>query len=284
MQRTTNPIDGFHLAYEREGEGPAVVLLHGWPGARSDYREVAKRLPGADVIRPDLRGFGDSDRLDRPPEQYGADGQADSILGLIEDLGLQRPVIAGYDVGSRVAQALVRKRPDVPRALVLSPPMPGVGERVLLPGPQAEFWYQHFHRLDLAEQLVDGKPDVVRAYLEHFWDHWSAPAWRPPAALLDELTEIYARPGAFITSIQWYRAGSGTVARALAERAPEQPLAVPMTVLWPEHDPLFPFEWSDRLGEFFADIDLRHMPGVGHFSPLEAPDTVAAAIRERLAQ
>src|SRR5262245_57312499 len=177
MQRTNTPVDGFNLAYEREGDGPPVVLLHGWPGARSDYREVAARLPDADVIRPDLRGFGDSDRLDRPPEAYGADDQGDSIIGLIEELGLERPLIAGYDVGSRTAQALVRKRPDLPRALVLSPPLPGVGERVLLPGPQAEFWYQHFHRLDLAEHLIDGDAAAVRAYLEHFWGHWSAPGW-----------------------------------------------------------------------------------------------------------
>ena len=61
MQRTRNAVDGFQLAYEREGSGPPVVLLHGWPGASSDYGEVAKRLE-ADVIRPDLRGFGESDR------------------------------------------------------------------------------------------------------------------------------------------------------------------------------------------------------------------------------
>jgi pimeloyl-ACP methyl ester carboxylesterase len=274
------PVDGFALAYERAGSGPPVILLHGWPGARSDYREVAERLD-ADVIRPDLRGFGDSDRHERPHVAYAAEAQADSVLGLIDELGLDRPVVAGYDIGSRIAQALARKRPDALRALVLSPPLPGVGTRVLGAGPQATFWYQHFHRLDLPERLIDGRPDAVRAYLEHFWEHWSAPGWTPPADLLDHLTQLYSRPGAFVASIAWYRAGAGTVARALAERPPEERLALPTTVLWPEHDPLFTFEWSDRLGEFFADFDLRHMPGVGHFSPLEAPDTVANAIRQR---
>jgi pimeloyl-ACP methyl ester carboxylesterase len=267
------PVDGFELAYERAGDGPPVVLLHGWPGSRGDYREVASRLaPHADVIRPDLRGFGESDRHERPPaEAYGADAQADSILGLIEELGL-----------GRIAQALARRRPDKVRALVLSPPLPGAGERVLEPAAQTEFWYQPFHRLDLAERLVDGRRDAVRAYLEHFWQHWSAPGWTPPHDVLDPLVEQYARPGAFVASIAWYRAGSGTATMALQERPPAERLAVPTTVLWPAYDPLFPIEWSDRLDEFFADVDLRVLPDAGHFSPLEAPDAIAAAIRERL--
>ena len=65
--------------------------------------------------------------------------------------------------------------------------------------------------------------------------------------------------------------------------APDERLAVPTTVLWPEHDPLFPSAWSDRLAEFFADLALTPLPGVGHFVPLEAPQEVAAAIRAALA-
>jgi pimeloyl-ACP methyl ester carboxylesterase len=48
-------------------------------------------------------------------------------------------------------------------------------------------------------------------------------------------------------------------------------------VLWPELDPLFPPAWSDRLGEFYADFELQRLVSVGHFVPLEAPDTVAEA-------
>jgi pimeloyl-ACP methyl ester carboxylesterase len=49
-------------------------------------------------------------------------------------------------------------------------------------------------------------------------------------------------------------------------------------VLWPAHDPLFPLEWSDRIGEFFAAARLIHLPGAGHFTPLESPAEFAAAI------
>ena len=61
MHKTT-AVDGFRLAYDRTGAGPAVVLLHGWPSDRTDYRDVVPLLSAtADVVVPDLRGFGDSD-------------------------------------------------------------------------------------------------------------------------------------------------------------------------------------------------------------------------------
>jgi pimeloyl-ACP methyl ester carboxylesterase len=275
------PVDGFRLAYDRAGAGPPVVLLHGWPGTRRDYREVVPLLTGAaDVVVPDLRGFGESDRHDAPPaDAYSAAAQAASVLGLVDELGLDRPVLVGYDVGSRVAQAVARLRPDAVRALVLSPPLPGVGERVLEPEAQRELWYQPFHRLALAGELIDGRPEAVDAYLRHFWEHWSAPGWSPAPDELGALVELYARPGAFAASIAWYRAGSGTVAVALTERAPapEDRLTTPTTVLWGAHDPLFPPEWSDRLDAFLAAAQLHVLPHAGHFTPLEAPEAMAAA-------
>ena len=108
------PVDGFRLAYDRVGSGPAVVLLHGWPGSRRDYEDLVPLLTGA---------------FDDQPAAYSADGQAASVLGLIDELGLDRPILVGYDVGSRVAQTIARQRPDAIRGLVLSPLLPGVGDR-----------------------------------------------------------------------------------------------------------------------------------------------------------
>lgn len=236
-----------------------------------------------DVVVPDLRGFGESDRhLQDPNVAYSAAAQAGSVIALIGELGLQRPVIAGYDVGSRIAQQIARASPDAVGALVVAPPLPGVGRRVLEPDAQREFWYQSFHRLALAERLIDGKPDAVAAYLGHFWSHWSGPGYEPDEAATNRLTALYARPGAFTASIGWYRAGAGTVARSLTEQAPARDwrIAAPTTVLWPEHDPLFPPAWSDRVGEFFSDVTIRTLAGAGHFSPLEAPVEFAAAIAQ----
>jgi pimeloyl-ACP methyl ester carboxylesterase len=274
--------DGFRLAYDRTGDGPPVLALHGWPGDRADWRAVTPLLAGHEVIAPDLRGFGESDKHQADPAlAYSADAQARSAIALLTELGLGPVVIAGYDIGSRIAQAVAAARPGLVRALVIAPPLPGIGARILSAGAQREFWYQSFHQLALAEELIDGRPDAVRSYLAHFWSHWSGPAFELDDAALDRLAERYSAPGAFTASIGWYRAGAGSVARSLAERAPppDQRLHVPATVLWPGHDPLFPPEWSDRLDEFFDRVRLVPMPRAGHFSPLEAPEAFAAEIR-----
>jgi pimeloyl-ACP methyl ester carboxylesterase len=280
------PVDGFRLAYDRHGAGDPVVLLHGWPGDRTDYDAVVPELAGhADVVVPDLRGFGGSDKHPAPPaDAYSATAQARSVLGLLDELGLNTPVLAGYDIGSRIAQALARAAPDRVRALVVAPPLPGAGRRVLTAEAQREFWYQPFHALGLIEELLDGRPEAVRAYLRHFWSHWSGPGFEPDEGRLDHLVEAYGSPGAMAASVAWYRAGSGMVAMSLAEQAPapQDRIAVPTTVLWPEHDPLFPRTWSDRLGQFFGAAELQPLDGVGHFTPVEAPRAFAGAIRRRL--
>jgi pimeloyl-ACP methyl ester carboxylesterase len=282
VMRSETAIDGFRLAYDRTGTGPAVLLLHGWPGDRTDYREVVPLVAAAaDVIVPDLRGFGESDKhAADPAAQYSAAAQARSLIALIGELGLGPVVLGGYDIGSRIAQAIARDRPDLVRALVVAPPLPGIGDRILTAAAQREFWYQAFHHLELSTQLVDGQPEAVRAYLRHFWSHWSGPGYQPSADHLDHLVSAYGAPGAFAASIAWYRAGAGSVAASLAEQAPapDARIAVPVTVLWPEHDPLFPREWSDRIGEFFAAAELTWLDGAGHFSPLEAPAQFAAAV------
>ena len=74
--RRSAPVDGFSLAYERSGSGPPVVLLHGWPGDHTDYEDLVPLLADrAEVVIPDLRGFGESDKHAEPPaEAYSAVG------------------------------------------------------------------------------------------------------------------------------------------------------------------------------------------------------------------
>ena len=215
---TSSPVDGFRLAYERDGAGPPVVLLHGWPGDRTDYREVvaaAARARRRD--RPDLRGFGASDKHPADPAAaYSAAAQARSVIGLVEELGLERPVVGRlrHRQPGRAGDRAGRARP---RARAGRLPAAAGGRRsgarrrgaarVLVPGvPPAR-----------ARRGADRRPAATRsrAYLRHFWSHWSGPDYEPADADLDRLADVYGAPGAFTASIGWYRAGSGTVATSL---------------------------------------------------------------------
>ena len=263
--RRSAPVDGFSLAYERAGSGPPVVLLHGWPGDHTDHEDVVPLLTADfEVVVPDLRGFGQSDKhLEPPADAYSAVAQARSVVGLIDELGLDAPVIAGYDIGSRIAQAIARDTPEKVHALVVSPPLPGAGRRILSPEAMREFWYQGFHQLPLIEQILDGDPVAVRAYLAHFWNHWSGP----------DYTRHADRP-----RLDRDRRPAGSPERGGDDRSADRDAHHGAVA---GARPALPRAWSDRLDVFFSDVDLRWLDGAGHFTPLEAPEVFAAAIRER---
>ncbi|MHC1559709.1 alpha/beta fold hydrolase [Actinomycetospora sp. C-140] len=272
------------IAYAHEGNGVPVICLHGWPGAASDYRALLPLLErDAQVVVPDLLGFGASfraDDVDRPPFDFGRDAQGAAVLELMDHLGFDDAILVGYDVGSTTASHLARTSPERVRALVLGNAIhPGSARAALDDDHRAEFWYQDFHQLALAADLVDGSADAVRTYLAHFWSHWGH---RGIAAVTDELVAAYARPGAFTTSLNWYRSGSATLAIALAARGqgPVPPVTVPTSVLWGDRDPLFPPRLAEGLAEAFTDLrGVAHLEDVGHFVPLEAANEVAAAVR-----
>ena len=73
------------------------------------------------------------------------------------------------------------------------------------------------------------------------------------------------------------------IAQSLTELPPGRAIKIhaPTDVLWPQHDPLFPREWADRLEDYFVDVRLHFADGVGHFTPLECPETFADLILNR---
>lgn len=282
---TAADADGLALHYVRWGDGvPQALLLHGWPGFWYDWRRVLPRLAAfTAVIAPDLRGFGASAKPDWPVQAaYSADAQARNVLALLDHLGVERIVLVGYDIGSRVAQALARLAPERVRALVLAAPVyPGFGARPLEPAAQRERWYQHFHQLPQADALIGHDRETVRLYLAHFYDHWLGDKQTLRPAEFEEIVSAYAQTGAARGSIAWYRAGGGSGQVALTAGAtPPAPIAQPAAILWGETDPILPAAWADRLGETFAQLrGVRILPGIGHFVPFEAPDAVVEAIQ-----
>jgi pimeloyl-ACP methyl ester carboxylesterase len=217
------------------------------------------------ALAPDLLGFGSAFHGPVAIEDVTADAHARRLL----DATAGPLVVAGYDVGSRVAQAMARLEPDRIAGLVVTPAFPAMLRYSTAPEMAQHYWYQHFHRLHLSTQLLDGRPEDVHTYLGHIWRTWGG----QDLTHGDEfaaLVEDYARPGAFTASVAWYSANpSGSQA----------PIDVRTIVLWGGRDPLFPVAWADSVPESFTDAELRILPGAGHFLPLEAPEAFADAVK-----
>ncbi len=277
--------DGLELHYVRSGQGnPTVLLLHGWPGFWYDWRRVLPLVAQfTSVIAMDLRGFGSSAKPDWPAHTaYSPQAQANNVLALLTSLGLETAILVGYDIGSRVAQTVAQMAPERVQALVLSAPVyPGFGTRPLEPAAQQERWYQHFHRIPQADQIIGHDRETVRLYLSYFYDHWvgNKQALRPKE--FEEIVNTYAQPEAVRGSISWYRAGAGS-GQVATSYPPSQlaSIAHPTFVVWGEADPILLPAWADRLADYFSHlIRVQMLPGIGHFVPFEAPDVLVEAIR-----
>jgi pimeloyl-ACP methyl ester carboxylesterase len=267
----------FHVA--QMGHGRPLLLLHGWPEFWLTWEPVMVRL--ADrflLVAPDLRGFGDSDK---PTGPFGPEDHAADMLALLDALGVERIGVIGHDIGGAVMQPLARKAPDRLSGLFFFDFVyPGIGARMGTPDRLNEIWYQSFHQMAMAPSLVGATRETCQAYFAHFLRHW---AHRKDAFddVLEAFVDNFLKPGNLAGGFAHYRAShAGRIAMMKGNAPVLQPITVPTCVRWAEHDPLFPYAWTDRLGEAFADLDLALFPGVGHFPHREDPDHAAAEIAD----
>jgi pimeloyl-ACP methyl ester carboxylesterase len=264
------------MHYVTAGAGACIVLLHGWPGFWFDYRHV---LPSAGrigrCIAPDFFGFGTSDPLSGDPVNAADEAAfAGDIVELLETVGADDAIIVGHDVGSAVGAAVARLVPERVRGLVLlNPTHPHIGDKRYAPEALREAWYQHFHLLALSERLLDGDRRCVELYLGHFYEHWAGHDRITPEEL-DVVIEVYARPGAFASSIWWYRTRAARRSRPMLP----PPVEIPTVALWGDRDPMRPLDHRDGFERSFPRSKSRVLTGVGHFVPAEAPEAVVGAI------
>lgn len=256
----------------------AVVLLHGWPGFWFDYRHVIPLVAGRSrVVALDFLGFGHSDPPRGEPTMAADESAfAQDVLDCMAALGIGRALLVGHDIGSAVAPTVARLAPTRVRGLVLlNPTHPEIGDKRFTAAAQREAWYQHFHQLQLAEDLIDGDKARVAAYLGHFYNHWAGERHISDAEF-QTIVDLYARPGAFGASIAWYRARAARRERARAN--PAEPVRIPVMALWGDRDPMRPLEHMEGFERTFPTSVTRVLHGVGHFVPAEAPNAVAEAI------
>lgn len=270
MAKRSLSISAGSLAYVEEGEGPAVLLIHGIPTSSYLWRRVIPLLArDFHVYAVDLLGYGDSDKPERA--DLSVAGQAGHLRAFMEAVGWQRGAVVGHDIGGGVAQLLAVQDPGAVSGLVLcdtiaydSWPVPDI-ERLKEPA-----WDEIIETLDLSRGF--------RKALEQGMVHREA--------IDDRLVSEYVRPFKDLEGRRAYlRCARALRTEDLAEVMDEvEHLEVPTLIVWGEADVFQKLEFGRRLQARMPKADLVVIPRAGHFVPEDRPEEVARVIREHLIQ
>jgi pimeloyl-ACP methyl ester carboxylesterase len=267
--------NGTTLYVRRGGNGPAVVLLHGFGDSGDMWAPLAAQLASTyTVVAPDLRGMG----LSAHPEAgYEKTNQARDISEALRQLGITKAGLVTHDIGNMVGYALAAQFPElVTRWVAMDAPLPGIGPwDEIIRSPL--LWHFNFRGPD-AERLVAGRE---RIYLDRFWNELSA----TPAAI-DETTrahyaQLYARPGAMHSAFNQFAAFAQDAIdnRALAAKGK---LAMPILAIGA--DKSFGAAMAEVLRFVAVDVTAAVIAHSGHWLMEEQPAATMAAIRAFLDQ
>lgn len=269
------PVNGIRMHYVRDGQGPLVVLLHGWPQTWYCWRNLIPPLAEHyTVVAPDLRGYGLSDK---PRGGYDKRTMAEDVHALVAHLGFERVVLVGHDRGARVAHRYALDHPSDVEKLALLDIVPTRAmwqhlDLILARG----FWHWLFHlQPDLPELLVAGR---VETYLRYFFERWTYN--RPPVEeAVPEYVRAFSRPGALRAGFDDYRASFPEDQEADdASFAGGQRLEMPVLALWGATGLVGQLPALDIWREYALDVRGEAIPNCGHFLPEEQPDLVGPRI------
>jgi len=182
------------------GQGPAVVLLHGYGETGDMWAPLAARLArDHTVIVPDLRGMGLSSH---PAGGYDKKTQAGDVAGVLDALKVDKVELVTHDIGNMVGYAFAAEQPErVTKFALLDAPLPGVGPwDEILKSPL--LWHFRFGGPDM-ERLVKGRE---RIYLDRFWNEFSADPKSFDEASRRHYARLYALPGAMHSGFEQFKA------------------------------------------------------------------------------
>jgi epoxide hydrolase 4 len=263
------------LHYVEAGEGPLVVLLHGFPDFWYSWRFQIPALAGAGlrVVAPDMRGYNLSFRP-AGVAPYAPSRLAADVRELISERGASSAFVAGHDWGAAVAWLTAIRHPEsVERLAILNVPHPRrMVQALRRPGRQImRSWYMFFFQLPwLPERLVQA--DDWRALRSVFSDA-RAGAFTP--ADIDRYRQAWSQPGAATAMLNYYRASlrrppGGATGRSLA------PVPAPTLVIWGERDRHLGADLAEPLPGDVPHLErVVRLPDASHWVQHDEPDRVS---------
>lgn len=278
------------LAYLEYGsaDGWPVILSHGFPYDVHGYEEVASILVGAGarVIAPYTRGFGPTTFLSDATLRSGQQAaRGRDVIELVDALGLERPILGGFDWGANASCVAAALWPERIGALVSYASYDIInvsGQRH--PGPpslERTCWYQHLFQSERGREcLTKHRRELCRL----LWEEWS-PGWTFDEATFARTAASFENPDFVDVVIHCYRHMLGLetgdpALQPLEDRLARQPpIRVPAVTIDGTQDPLKPGGTADHARMFLASHEHRVL-NAGHNLPQEQPRAFAAAVTD----
>ncbi|GAB7521656.1 alpha/beta fold hydrolase [Paraburkholderia sp. 2C] len=273
-------VNGIKLHYTLAGDGPPVVLLHGFPETSHTWRRQIPVLSRQyQLIVPDLRGYGASDK---PVGGYDKRTMANDIKELLATLGISRAAVIGHDRGARVATRLVKDHPSlVARFAALD----NIPTRMIFERVNADFaqagWFFFFNGVrDLPEALVQGREEV---WLRHIFTSWLYDISAISDADIEIYRRAYASPGGLRGAFEDYRAWRQDVEQDKQDAHVK--ISVPTLALWgAEFDGAKFVDMREIWNEMASDLTCAPIALAGHFPheerPIETNEALLAFLRD----
>ncbi|MGF7134669.1 haloacetate dehalogenase [Paraburkholderia sp. EB58] len=271
--------NGIRQHYLDSGNGPVVVLLHGFPETSFAWRfQIPALAEKFRVIAPDLRGYGETDK---PASGYDKRNMAQDLIALLDELGIEKIALVGHDRGARVATRFAKDHPQRLDRLVV---MDNVPTRVVAQNMNAQtaraYWFFLFHLVpDLPETLIAGKE---AEWLHHFFADWCYNPHAIDGVAFDTYVRAYKRPGAVRGAMSDYRANAEDVKQDLADA--DTRIACPTMAVWGEDfyavGGMFDMKavWEGMASQLRAEP----IPQCGHLPQEEQPERVNALLLDFL--
>lgn len=253
------------------GQGPAVVLLHGYGETGDMWAPMAADLArDHTVVVPDLRGLGLSSK---PASGFDKKTQAGDVAGVLDALKVERADLVTHDIGNMVGFAFAAQHPQrVGRFVLIDAPVPGIGPwEEILKNPL--LWHFRFGGPDM-ERLVAGRE---RIYLDRFWNEFSATPARFSEASREHYAKLYALPGAMHSGFAQFAAFDQDAIDNRAYLAAGGKLAMPILALGGEKS--FGTTMAAVMRAAATDVTEGVVPDSGHWIMEENPTATVAMVR-----
>lgn len=270
-------VSGFEYAYIDEGQGPLVLMLHGFPDHAGTWSHQIPALVAAGfrVIAPFMRGYA--------PTEVPAAGYYDKatlvqdIAAIIRALGNGQPChFVGQDWGAIIGYGLIAAYPElVQRAVLMAVPHPGEVAKSLL-NPKhihRSFHWWFFQQAELPEKAIQNDNF---AFIDYLWDYWTVPGYQD-AEHISSIKRMLAQPGVLSATLAYYRAmfdpARADPRLSALREAMDRPIRVPTLALCGAQD-LRAELMLNQSGYFEAEYEFRLIEGAGHFLHREQPRRV----------